>query len=452
MLIVKRAVSVLAFCVCATVLVRADNWPQFRGLKAGVAPDDPALPDTWGPDQNIVWKLDVPGYAWSSPVVWGDHIFITSAINTKGEAPLREIPTYLARSLGGAMAGADITTPTDVLRWMVYDVDFRTGKIRWERQVQAAAPTQARHQKNSYASETPATDGERVYAYFTNAGLFAFDMNGKPVWSKPMDTLKMRTGWGGAASPVVHDGRVYIVNDNEEHSFLAAFDAKTGAEAWRADRDEASNWTTPYIWANGGRTEIVVAGTKKLRSYDLKGTVLWELGGLTSLHIPTPFAADGLLYVQSGYPTDPQKPAFAIKPGAKGDITLTPGETSNEFIVWSNPALGTYATSSLAYGGYYYTLLDRGFLLCNDAKTGREMYGRQRVAADAPGFTSSPWAYNGKVFVMSEDGDTYVIQAGPEFMVLGKNSLSELTLATPAISNGSLIIRTVSKLYRIGKK
>ena len=324
----------------AGALLSADNWPQFRGLTAGAVPDDPALPDTWGPDQNIVWKLDVPGYAWSSPVVWGDHIFITSAINTKGEAPLKEVPSYLARSLGGGMAGADITTPADPHRWMVYDVDFKTGKIRWERQVQMAAPTQARHQKNSYASETPATDGERVYAYFTNAGLFAFDLNGKPVWSKPMDTLKMRTGWGGAASPIVHDGRVYIVNDNEEHSFLAAFDAKTGAEVWRVDRDEASNWTTPYVWDNGVRTEIVVAGTKKLRSYDLKGTVLWELGGLTSLHVPTPFAVDGLLYVQSGYPTDAQSPRLRIRPGATGDITLKPGETSNEFVVWSNPALG----------------------------------------------------------------------------------------------------------------
>ena len=364
----KRILVTLALVAAAAALPRADNWPQFRGLNAGVAPDDPALPDTWGPDQNIVWKLDVPGYAWSSPSCWGDHIFITSAINTKGEAPFREVPSYLARSLGGGLSGTDITTPPDVHRWMVYDADFKTGKIRWERQVQMGAPAQARHQKNSYASETPATDGERVYAYFTNAGLFAFDMNGKPVWSKPMDTLKMRTGWGGAASPVVHDGRVYIVNDNEEHSFLAAFDAKTDAEVWRVDRDEASNWTTPFVWVNGARTEVVVAGTKKLRSYDLKGAVLWELGGLTSLHVPTPFAADGLLYVQSGYPTDSQKPAWAIRPGAKGDITLKPGETSNEFVAWSNPTLGTYATSSLAYGGYYYTLLDRGFLLCRRGK------------------------------------------------------------------------------------
>jgi outer membrane protein assembly factor BamB len=447
----KRTLLAAALVVTAGVaLLRADNWPHFRGLQAGVAADDPALPDTWGPGQNIVWKIDVPGYAWSSPVVWGDHIFVTTAINTKGEAPLKGVSEYLGRSLGGTMVGGDITTPSDAHRWMVYDIDFKTGKIRWERQIQQAAPAQARHQKNSYASETPVTDGERVYAYFNNAGLFAFDMTGKPVWSRPMDTLKTRTGWGGAASPALHNGRLYIVNDNEERSFLAAFDARTGAELWRVNRDEGSNWTTPYVWVHDGRTEIVTSGTKKIRSYGIDGTLLWELGGMTSLDIPTPFAKNGLLYVQSGYPTDAVKPTFAIRPGASGDIATRPGESS-QFVAWSNPALGTYATSSLVYGDYHYTLLDRGLLLCHDARTGREIYGRQRVAVDAPGFTASPWAYNGKIFAMSEDGDTYVIQAGPEFKVLGRNSLNEMALATPAIANGSLILRTASKLYRIGR-
>ena len=451
-IMIKRALLTIGIIVLiSAALVRADNWPQFRGLQGGVAPDDPALPDAWGSAQNTVWKLDVPGYAWSSPVVWGDHVIVTSAINTIGEAPMNAVPTYLSRALGGAMTGADITSPADAHRWIVYDVDFKTGKIRWEREVRMAAPTHTRHQKNSYASETPVTDGQRVYTYFSNAGLFAFDMEGKPVWAKPIDTLKMRTGWGGAASPALHDGRVYIVNDNEERSFLAAFDAATGAELWRVARDEASNWTSPYVWVHSGRTEIVTAGTRKVRSYSLDGTLLWELAGMSSIDIPTPFATDGLLYVQSGYPTDRLKFAYAIRPGASGDISLTPGETSNQFVVWSNPSLGTYATSSLVYGGYYYTLLDRGILLCHDAKTGKEIYGRQRVALDAPGFTASPWAYNGKIFAMSEDGDTYVIQAGAEFKVLGKNSLNEMTLASPAVANGSLIVRTASKLYRIGR-
>ena len=448
----KRVLLAIVIVAIASALPRAENWPQFRGVQAGVAADDPALPDTWGPTQNIVWKIDVPGTGWSSPVVWGDHVFVTSAINTKAEEPLKPTAEYLSRSIGGPMTAKDISLSTDVHRWMVYDVDFKTGRIRWERQVQQTAPAKARHQKNSYASETPVTDGDRVYAYFSSAGLFAFDMNGKPIWAKPMDTLTVRSGWSGAASPVVHKGRVYIVNDNDEHSFVAAYDALTGAELWRVSREEGSNWTTPFVWENAQRTEIVTPGTKKVRSYGLDGKLLWELSGMSSIDIPTPFAKNGLLYVESGYPGDPLRPVYAIRPGASADISLKPDETSNGFVVWSNPALGTYATSALAYGDHYYTLFDRGILGCHDAKTGKEIYPRQRITGDASGFTASPWAYNGKIFAMSEDGDTYVVQAGPAFKVLGKNSLNEMTLATPAIANGSLIVRTASKLYRIGKK
>lgn len=447
----RRAVFLAVMVFAFSALPRAENWPQFRGLQGGTAPDDPALPATWSPTENIVWKLDVPGYAWSSPIVWGDHIFITSAINPAGDV-VRPTSEYLAGSLGGTMTFKDLATPKEALRWMVYDVDFRTGRIRWERQVQQAAPTQSRHQKNSYASETPVTDGQRVYAYFSYAGLFAFDMNGKPLWSKPMDALKTRTGWGGSASPVVYKDRIFVVNDNEERSFIAAYDARTGDEVWRVAREEASNWASPFIWENAQRTEIITKGTKKVRSYGLDGKLLWEISGMTTLDVPTPFAKNGLLYIQSGYPTDSKKPAYVIRPGASGDITLKPDETTSEFVLWSSQSLGTYATSSLVYGDYYYTLLDRGFLMCNDAMTGKEVYGRQRITMDATGFTASPWAYNGRIFALSEDGDTYVMQAGPEFKVLGKNPLGELSLATPAVSNGSLIVRTVSKLYRIGKK
>jgi PQQ-like domain len=450
--VVKRVISVLALCVCASALVRADNWPQFRGLQGGAAPDDPALPVSWGPDQNIVWKLDLPGYSWSSPVVWGDHVFVTAVINTKAEGALRPTSEYIARSLGGTMTTKDLSLSTDIHRWMVYDIDFRTGKIRWQQQVREGVPSQARHLKNSHASETPTTDGERVYAYFAAAGVFAFDFAGKPVWSKPMDALKTRDGWGSAASPVVHSGRVYVVNDNEEQSFMASYDARTGAEMWRVLRDERTNWTSPIVWETAQRSEIITVGSRKIRSYDLSGRQLWELKGPSSLTIATPFATAGLLYIQSGYPTDSVRPAYAIRPGASGDISLKEGETSNEFVVWSNAALGTYATSALVYGDYYYTLLDRGIFICHDAKTGKEVYPRQRITMDATAFTASPWAYNGKIFALSEDGDTYVIQAGPEFKVVGKNSLNEMALASPAIANGSLIVRTASKLYRIGNK
>jgi outer membrane protein assembly factor BamB len=447
----KRTIIPVAL-ILGVVAVHADNWPHFRGTEAGVAADDPALPDTWGPSENVVWKIDIPGRAWSSPIVWGDHVFITTAINMKDpNQPLKPVPSYTARSLGGPMTGSDILRTSDEHKWVVYDIDFRTGRIRWERAVHSAAPAQPTHQKNTYASETPVTDGERVYAYFGSVGLFAFDMNGKPLWSKPMDPFKTRSGWGAAASPAIHKGRLYIVNDNDERSFIAAYDARTGKQVWRVDRDEGSNWTTPFTWENELRTEIVTTGTRKVRSYDLNGKLLWELSGMSSIHVPTPFAKDGLLYVSSGYVPDPLRPVYTIRPGASGDISLKDGERSNAWIVWSHPTLAAFHPSGLIYGGCYYTLLDRGFLTCNDPKSGKEIYGRQRISADSSGFTASPWAYNGKVFALSEDGDTFVIQAGPEFKVLGRNSMAEMTLATPAVANGSLIMRTASRLYRIGK-
>jgi outer membrane protein assembly factor BamB len=444
----------IAACLAALslTLVEADtNWPRFRGSSGGVADDDPRLPDTWGPAQNIAWRLDVPGRSWSSPIVWGDHVFVTTAINTAGDEALKPVSAYVARSSGGPMTYLDVSTPTAPHRWVLYDVDFETGRIRWEREVARAVPAKSRHLKNSYASETPVTDGERVYVYFGHLGLFAFDMTGRPVWSTPMPAREMLTGFGTAKSPVVDDRRVYIVNDNEERSFIAAYDKATGAEMWRVERKETSNWTTPYVWRNELRTEVVAAGTGGVRSYGVDGALLWQLSGMSTFAVPSPFASDGLLYVTSGYTTSPLRPAYAIRPGAAGDISLEPGKTSNEYIVWSHPTLGPFHPSALVYRGCYYTLHDRGFLTCHDPKTGKEIYPRQRVAVDATGFTASPWAYNGRLFALSEDGNTYVIQAGPEFKVLGRNSLDEMALATPAVANGSLILRTASRLYRIGR-
>ena len=250
--------AILVLTAAPARTVHAQHWQQFRGPQAGVAPDDPRLPDTWTTTENVAWRIDIPGHSWSSPIVWADHVFVVTAVNTKTpNQPLNPVVTYLARSLGGTMSGADITRPTDEHRWTLYDIDVRTGRIRWERQIQAALPQQPVHQKNSYASETPVTDGERVYVYLGYAGLFAFDMNGAPVWSKPIDAPRMRTGWGTAASPVLHNGRLYIVNDNEDRSFIAAFDARTGAQLWRTTReDERSNWATPFVWQNEQRTEI----------------------------------------------------------------------------------------------------------------------------------------------------------------------------------------------------
>ena len=423
-----------------------DQWPQFRGTQAGVADDDPALPDRWSETENVAWKADIPGLGWSSPIVWGDHVFLTTAISSGVE------PTP-AKGLFDPIGDHSRNRSPAVHRWMVLDLDFNSGKVRWQRELHSAPPPTAKQMKNSYASETPVTDGERVYVYFGSIGLVAaLDFNGQTLWTKNLGAIEGRQAWGTGASPLVYKDRVYVMNDNRERSFIAAFDAKTGDELWRTEREEAENWSTPIVWENALRQEIVTAGEGKVRSYGLDGKLLWELKGMSFSTIPTPLARHGLVFISSGYPGSPLRPTYAIRPGASGDISLKPGDTSNEFIVWSQPLLGSYNTSALVYGDSYYTLLDRGLLLNHDARTGAPIYERKRVSVESSGFTASPWAYNQKIFAISEDGETFVMQAGPEFKLLGKNALNGMVLATPAIARGSLFIRTNAKLYRIAKK
>jgi outer membrane protein assembly factor BamB len=404
-----------------------DNWPQFRGPDSMGVMEDPRLPDTWSATENVVWKSSVPGRGWSSPIVWGDRIFLTSVITDADPGAPKT----------GLYSGGPQDIPGGEHRWMVYALDWTTGKTVWEQEVHRGRPAKARHLKNSYASETPVADAERVYAYFGNIGVFAFDHEGTPLWKHPLPPLETRNGWGTASSPVLHGGRLYLVNDNEESSYLLALDAATGKEIFRVPREERSNWSTPYVWKNDVRTEIVTTGANKIRSYDLDGKLLWELAGMSSITIPTPFSKFGLLYVASGYVGDDLRPVYAIKPGGE--------------IVWTHRQAGPYNVSPILYGDLYYTLHDRGFFTSHDARTGALVYDKQRIDPVAGAFTASPWAYNGKIFCLSEEGVTYVIQAGPEFRVVGRNSLDEVALATPAIARGSLLIRTATKLYRISR-
>jgi outer membrane protein assembly factor BamB len=440
----RVAIAIIALASIASVSA-SDRWPQFRGASGGVADDDPALPERWSETENVAWKIVIPGLGWSSPIVWDDHVFITTAISDGAEPPPE-------KGLFDPVGDHSRNKSTNVHRWVLMDIDVASGRVRWQRELHRGQPPTAKQMKNSYASETPVTDGARVYVYCGSIGLVAaVDFNGQVVWTKNVGAVDGRQGWGTAASPVLHDGRLYIVSDNRERSFIAAFDAATGAERWRTAREEMENWSSPIVWQNARRTEIVAAGENRVRSYGLDGTVLWELQGMSFSTIPTPIATRDLVYVSSGYPGSPLRPVYAIRPGATGDISLKEGETSNAFIAWAYPTLGSYNTSALVYRDSYYTLLDRGLLLNHDAKTGKEIYGRQRVSLEASGFTASPWAYNGYLFAISEDGDTFVMRAGPTFEMVRTNALDGMVLATPAIAHGSLFIRTNTALYRIAR-
>jgi outer membrane protein assembly factor BamB len=437
---IRRSLPALLVAITWTTPLSAEeNWPQFRGPAAGVA-EGKGLPGEWSTTKNVVWKIDVPGRGWSSPVVWGERIFLTTVVRDGTvEEPKK-----------GLYFGGERPKPsTDEHHWIVLCLDWKTGKTLWQREVHKGPPAGPIHVKNTYASETPITDGERVYAPFGNVGLFCFDLNGKELWSQKWGSFKMRYGWGTAASPVLHQGRLYVVNDNDEKSYLVALDAKTGREIWKIERDEKSNWATPFVWDNGKRVELVTSGTKRVRSYDLDGKPLWELDGMSSIAIPTPFARHGLLYVSSGYVMDKKRPVFAIRPGAAGDISLKEDETSNGSVAWFQKSAGPYNPSPLVYGDYLYVLYDMGTLACFDALTGKPVYDRQRLHAQA-GFTVSPWACGGKIYCLDEDGETHVVQAGPEFKELGRNRLDEMCMATPAVLRGNLLIRTMTKLYRIG--
>ena len=436
----RVALLLAAVSLLSVDLAAAQEWAQFRGPgAAGVVADNPNLPERWSADENVAWRTPIPGLGWRlagrrrRPRV-RHHRRKRGRRGVARErlVPRRRAPPPPRTSTTGS------STP----------LDLETGETRWRTEIHAGVPRSSHHLKNTFASETPVTDGEHLYVLFGNVGFYALGFDGTVRWSRDLPPAETRNGWGTASSPVLHDGRVYLVVDNEEQSYLAALSAETGAELWRADRDEGSNWSTPFVWEHDGRTEIVTTGTDRVRSYDLAGRELWGLSGMSSIVIPTPVTAHGLLYLESGYIADFFRPVYAIRPGASGDISLAEGETANQYVAWSLEQGGSYHPSPLVYGDYYYTLLDRGMMTAHDARTGAEVYGRRRIDV-GHAFTASPWAYNGKIFALSEQGTTYVIEAGPEFRVLAENPLDEFTMATPAILDDSLVIRTADAVYRI---
>jgi len=438
-----------AFGILVTMIIglqaeETTNWPQFRGPGARGVAKGKGLPTTWSTTENVKWCVPVPGRGWSSPVIWGDKVFLSSAISTGKEKTVKK----------GLYFGGNEKTPSpNQHRWMIYCFSFESGEKLWEQEANVGKPLTPRHIKNNYAPETQVTDGNLIYTYFADQGLFANDLDGELKWKRKMKAYKTRYNWGSAASPALHGDFIYILNDNEQNSFVEAIDKNTGETSWRRDRNEKSNWSTPFVWENSLRTEIITIGTGKTRSYGLDGTLLWELvADMSSITIATPFTAHGLLYVTSGYVGDKHKPIYAIQPGGKGTINLKKNRPVDKSIVWKQPNAAPYNPSTLVYKDLLYVLYDFGFLACFNAKTGEKIYDKVRVRKrQRTPFTASPWAYNDKVFCLSEDGDCFVYKAGRKNELLHINKLDELCMATPGIARGNLFIRTASKLYRISK-
>ena len=445
-------------------------WPQFRGPAGAGVLDTARLPLTWSTTDNVAWRVDVPGRGWSSPVAWKDQVFLTSAISPgKFKEPSTGIfgNDYVAELTAQGLPPEEVikrvnardieaSDETGEVRYMVYAIDAATGRVRWEREAHKGAPFGGRHRKNTFASETPATDGERLYVYFGNVGLFAYSLEGKPLWTAKFDPQPMYLNFGTASSPIVHDGQVFVLHDNDGQSFLAAVDARTGRERWRVVRDlpagrGTSGWSTPFVWKHATRTELIVIGRRHAVSYSLDGKELWRLGGLIGQSTPSPLATDALLFLSTGSQGEANRPVFAVRPGASGDISLKPGETANSFVAWTHPRASAYTSSPLAYRGRLYIVNDNGVLTVFDAASGKEIY-KSRAGGIGNTFSASPFAVDGKVYLLSEDGHMFVLKAGDEYVELAKNSLDEMTLATPAIAPDALYIRTQTRMYRIGTK
>ncbi len=458
----SRVIASLFLAACA--FAADPEWPGFRGPSSNPSAANPNLPAKWSKTSHIEWTAAIPGLGWSSPIVAGRNVFLTT-VTTEGQAKQPQTGVNYSNDYAAELSkhglsdkevesrlnARDFEFPSEVsLHYFLYAIDLATGKIDWTREFYSGHPPGGRHRKNSFCSETPVTDGDRVYVYINNLGLFAYDFKGNKVWSAPLENLPTIMDFGTASSPALVNNLVIIVNDNEKQQFIAAFDKNTGKLVWRTNRsihvqgsDRQTGWSTPYIWRNSARTEIVTIGPGIAISYDIEGKELWRLGGMSAMPIPSPFAYDGLLYLNGGS----GKALAAVKPGASGDLTTPDGGKLNDFVAWLQPKAGTYLPTELAYEGGIYVLAHTGILTRFDAKTGAQTY-KARIG-EGGDFTSSPWGYNGKIFCVSEEGKTFVIRAGEQYELLDSNDLDEMALATPALVGDRLILRTQNHLYSI---
>ena len=422
------------------------HWPSFRGREAAGSIEKQNLPDNWNPSTgvNVLWKTPIPGLAHSSPIVWGDTVFVTSAISSRPDATFKP----------GLYGDGDASDDRSIHRWMLYAIDKRTGKIRWERTAAEGEPRNKRHIKSTYASSTPATDGRIVVAWFGSQGIHAYDFAGGLRWSVDLGRVDMGAydipsyEWGPASSPIIWNGLVIVQCDTQADSFLLALDAETGETVWKTDRQELPSWGTPTVVNTSAGPELITNASNFVRGYDPKtGRELWHLGGSSKITAPTPIFANDLHIVASG--RAPERPVFAVRAGARGDLTLAAGATDNKFVAWSKTGRGSYMPTPLAYRGILYVLANNGVFDAYDITTGKELY-RQRLPLVGSGYSASPVAADGKIYLSNEDGEMLVVEAGSTFRHISTNSMGETLMATPALSDGVMYVRGARTLFAIG--
>jgi len=452
----------VAICMCLSLFYCSDkkeseqktykvihgsgNWPSFRGEHAAGVVDGQGLPDNWDGEskQNIKWKTMIPGLAHSSPVIWGDKLFVTTAISSLGNESFRE----------GLYGDGDASDDKSVHQWRIYCLDKKNGQIIWDKTAKEEVPIDKRHIKSTYANSTPATNGQVVIAFFGSEGLFAYDINGMFLWKKDLGRLDVGAydapdyEWGSASSPIIYENLCIVQCDTQDDSFIIACDLATGETVWKTERDELPSWGTPTIFKNSKRTELVTNSSNHIYGYDpLSGKELWRLGGSSKITSPTPVFYGDTIIVCSG--RRPEAPIFAVVAGASGDISLKQDQTTNEFIVWRIKKRGPYMPTPVIYRGYLYTINNNGRLDCYDFETGDRIY-QERLPHRESGFSGSPVASDGKIYFPSEDGDVFVVKAGPDYELLATNDMGELLMASPAISDKMLYIRARYHVFAIG--
>jgi outer membrane protein assembly factor BamB len=435
----------LALCIGLSSFAYAQNWPSFRGQNGSGAGDGSDLPITWDAEKsiNVSWKTPIPGLGHSSPIVWGELVFVTTAVSSATNSEFVHGPT-------DTPASADDNSKHS---FRVYCLNKKTGRIIWQKEIHQGVPKTKRHLKASHANPTPVTDGKKLIVSFGSEGLYCFDFEGKLLWKQDLGILDggWSSGpdfhWGFSSSPIIYKHLAIVQCDTQKRSFVAAFNLADGKRVWQTSREEDSSWSTPTIYEGKNGAELITSGTKYYRGYDpITGKELWRLADGVDVKIPTPIAFDDLYFLGGGSSHE-QNPFYAIRAGLRGEIK--PAEAGNTRVAWQSLKIRAHIVTPIVYGDYLYACTDNGILSQYNAKTGEPTF-RARLGSGGS-FAASPVAADGKLYFASEDGEVFVIKAGPQFELLARNPMGEVLMATPAIAGKMIIIRGQNHLFGIAQ-